>query len=244
MTGRGTLIGICVVCALALSGLAAQSAAATTGTTAFTCVKGAASAFSDSHCRFPGFGSYGHVEIAESTQTLVSGFGGEARLKGTISGINFEVRSASASTTGFIENRLAGGEHYASGLAVIVLASPTVAAPAGKGCAISEEFIETKQLSLTTKGQGDGLKIARPTGEILDEFAVTGCSGSKALEALNGVYSLTGSVVGIPGGATTDFTHAGTTEQGTLKLRGQKAGLEVSLALSGDNPISFTTVTT
>ncbi len=50
--------------------------------------------------------------------------------------------------------------------------------------------------------------------------------------ALNGEYVVTGTVKGTPDGALVRLTHAGSTEQGTLLLGGQKAGIEGTLTQS------------
>jgi hypothetical protein len=57
---------------------------------------------------------------------------------------------------------------------------------------------------------------------------VEGCS----IGALNHAYTVTGSVKGQTNGATTTFTRTGTTEQGTLFMFGQKAGIEGTLTIS------------
>src|SRR5262249_34057996 len=126
-----------------------------------------------------------------------------------------------------------------------------VAKPAGKGCKIGGKELVTKTLTGTTTGQGDNMKITPKEGEVIAEFIIEGCSGSKALEALNGLYVVTGAVSGAVNGATVTFTAAATTAQGTLKFRGQNAGLDGSLTFAGRvapeatyTPLSATTVTT
>ena len=65
MTGRRSVIGLSLLFALLFGALAAQSASATPGTTAFTCsTAAAAKSFSDAHCdNETAEGSYGHIEV-------------------------------------------------------------------------------------------------------------------------------------------------------------------------------------
>ncbi len=72
MNGRRAVIGLSLLCALLFSAFAVQSASATVGTTAFTCVSGGGEKdFADAHCDEPkAGGGFGHVAIGEST-TLV-----------------------------------------------------------------------------------------------------------------------------------------------------------------------------
>jgi len=244
MTGRRATIGIWMVCALAISAFAAQSASAA-GTTAVTCVAGGGSNdFSENHCKTAqAGGGFGHVAITEQTSIKLAG--GESSLRLAFSGINVEFKSMSLSGTGTLENSLVGGEHVTSGKGVITYEGVTVKAPSGKGCAMAGEQVVTRELAATTAGQGMGLKFTPAEGEMFAEFELVGCGPTEALKGLNGRYIVTGSVIGTPEGATTKFTHAGTTAQATLKLRGQNAGITGALEIEGatGTPIAATTFT-
>jgi hypothetical protein len=66
MSGRKAIVGLSLLCALVFCAFGAATASAAGGSTAFTCVKGAASAdFEDEHCdKGKVGGGFGHVEIA------------------------------------------------------------------------------------------------------------------------------------------------------------------------------------
>ena len=73
MTGRRAVIGLCMLCALLVSALAAQGASAA-GLTAFTCKKGTGDTgaqFTKEHCKpsESGSGEYGHFKITENEVT-------------------------------------------------------------------------------------------------------------------------------------------------------------------------------
>jgi hypothetical protein len=68
-----------------------------------------------------------------------------------------------------------------------------------------------------------------PTGSAFANWNVSGCS----VAGMNGAYETTGSVKGATEGATVNFTHTGSTGQGTLKIGGQNAGIEGTITLSG-----------
>lgn len=260
MTGRRTIVGLCMLCALLVSAIAAQGASAA-GTTGYTCKNmGAGPGFSDAHCTTAsGGGPFQHVAIANNTTTeLTGGAAGNTRLKATIGGIATELVAPTLSGSGWMENKEEGGEMYAFGEGTITYTNVTVASPAGKGCKVStdnggvageEGLVHTNALKATTKGQGDRLKFEPASGEVFATFIISGCTGSAALEALNKTYTVTGNVSGVPSGATTKFTHTDTTNQNTLKLNGSiKAGIEGDLELEsransgqGYTPLAATT---
>lgn len=247
MTKRRAVLGICVACALAIGAISVQSAAAA-GTTAFTCKPFSGEKDStDFHCFshvMPGIGSYGHVPIAEEESTAVTATGGETRLKATISGINVDIKSTGVTGTGSLINGVnEQGEHVINGSGTLTFNGVTVVAPAGKGCAVAGGKVEPELLVTRTAGQGMGVEIRQFAFEMLAEFEVSGCS----IAALNGPYEVTGTVVGVPEGATIKFSHTATTAQETLRLRGQKAGLNGSIEIkntASGTPISPTTVET
>lgn len=278
MTGRRTIIGLCMLAMLAFSAVAAQSAMAATGTTAFTCKVPSGSdvpvgtPFNKAHCKdadTDAKGTFRHVEIKEGTTTDITGTNEKTgpetneasitRLHSIISGVEVELSATGVHGEGTMVNeKTAEGEHFARGSGQIHYTGVEVTKPAGKGCkAYSkkpseggvEKTITTNELTATTKGQGDRLQFNPPASGIFVEFYVEGCS----IAALNGPYKVEGSIKGTPDGATTKFGRTETTEQKTLKLRGQNAGIEGELTISGKDttagdpeftPLSVTTVTT
>jgi hypothetical protein len=265
MKGRKTSIGLCLLCALAVSAFAAQSASAITGTTAFTCKKTAKGGvgFSAAHCAtgdaVASGASFEHVAIEEGLKTELSGTNantasgttaaGQIKLKNNLSGIEYEIVAAKVSGIGSVTNqKAANGEHYVHGTAVVVFEEVVITKPAGKGCKVGEAKIESNLLAATSQGQGDTLKFQPAEGTALTSYNIEGCS----VGGLNGKQTVTGSINCPLNGATITCTHTNTTEQGTLKEGGSKSGIEGAMTLkartSGTEeeltPLSATTVTT
>lgn len=271
MIDRRTILGLCTLCALVFSAIGAQGASAVSGTTAFTCKKVTPAAgtagFKDEHCKeaVSSNANFEHVAIAQETTTKFTSSnnttGSEKsiiRLKAVLAGIEFEVSANVAAGSGWLTNAVDEKEHYVHGEGTVTFSEVKVTKPAGKGCEVFtdnngvEEGVETvmtHQLKGTTTGQGDRVKIEPATGQTLAAFFVTNCT----IPALNGTYEVTGSLTGTTNGATLIFTHADVTAQGTLKLRGQKAGLDGSFTFKGKDekagdteytPLTVTTVET
>jgi hypothetical protein len=261
MNGRRAIVGLCMLCALVFSAFAAQGAAAATkGTTAFTCVKEKGTLRGE-HCLTTGSASptFGHVAIAENTTTELSATNAKTAsettaaapkiFKFTLAGVPLELQATGVSATGSATNKkAASGEHYFSGTGTITYTGVTVLKPAGQGCKVTtdEEFpvgsgifregaegvVHTKELKFTTEGQEDFLKFEPASGTVFATFWVT-CTGEGVPEALKGTYTVTGSVKCPTVGATIVCTHEATTALNTLKVKGLKAGLEGSLTVSG-----------
>jgi hypothetical protein len=93
-------------------------------------------------------------------------------------------------------------------------------------------MVTTELLTASTAGLTHNLLFTPASGTTFATFRVSNCS----VAALNGLYEVTGSVQSSSiVGTSTKFTHANTTSQGTLKLRGQVAGIEGELNLIGAN---------
>ncbi|HEX6666466.1 MAG TPA: hypothetical protein VF081_07715 [Solirubrobacterales bacterium] len=245
-----------------------------TGTTAFTCVKGQGSLIGE-HCLSTGFAApeYGHVAIPESTTTELTGTnaktknetteGSTGRLKTTVGGVPVELQATGVSGSGWMENKLtASGEHYVHGKGTLTVTGVSVLQPAGRGCKATTDneeakeegevgVVHTRELTATTEGQGDFLKFEAADKGNLASFFVT-CEPGKRIEAIEGTWSCSGSAKSVPAGATATFIHSETTTQNTLKCRGSKSGIEGNLTLSGREkgstgvytPVAATTYTT
>lgn len=248
MLNRGALTWVCLLCALACSGVASQALAATNGTTAFTCKKtaeGTGERFSKAHCKAADTsptGEYRHVPISQNTTTEFTttsvdteGKPTTARIRTSISGVEVELQSTLAHGEGWMEDAIdpTTGEHYVVGESATTFTEVIFTKPAEKGCKVKGGQIVTNKLKTTTKGQGDAGKLEPASGSVFTVFEVEGCS----IGVLNGLYEVTGSIKCSPDGATINCTHVSTTEQSTLKLRGQKAGLEISTTASGRDPV-------
>jgi hypothetical protein len=152
MNGRRAVIGLSLLCALVFSGLAAQSAMAVKGTTAFTCVKvaeGVPSEFEDAHClkkHTPFTGEYVHAVIGEGTVTNVTTVNDEtgtkplSKFKSTIAGTEFELQSKSfMSCRGKtkLTNKVNGAKQMEA---------------AGENCGVFSETTVTKPAKCSVKG--------------------------------------------------------------------------------------------
>ncbi|HVQ57406.1 MAG TPA: hypothetical protein VMS60_00725 [Solirubrobacterales bacterium] len=259
MNGRRAVVGLCMLCALLVSAFAAQSASAIKGTTAVTCKSGegdtGGATFNEAHCKPSSpSGSFGHYKINENTTTELTGdnAGAPTKLKATLGGVATTLTSSKLTGTGSMENRVEpNGEHYVHGEGHITYEEVLIN-PFSK-CFVYEDtepgigtqnVIKTQELTATTTGQGDGLKFQPTVGTvfarfwILDKNKKTSAEGGEC--TISGTYSVSGSLIAKPDGATANTTHAEVTEQNTLKMgTGEptiKAGLEGSLTIKGKHP--------
>ncbi|HEX6666852.1 MAG TPA: hypothetical protein VF081_09685 [Solirubrobacterales bacterium] len=272
MNGRRTIVGLCMLCVLLVSAFAAQSASAITGTTAFTCSKGSGTLRGE-HCLTTGTAAaeYGHVAFSENATTELIATNAKsatnttaaptAKLKVTIAGVPLEIGATGVSASGWIENKVGPSkEHYVHGKGTITFTGVQVTKPENRGCKVTtdkepgegeEGVVHTTEVTLTTENEGDALALEPVVGDEFMHFWVT-CEVGKQIPAIEGTWTCTGILKGVPEGATVNFTHATTTTHNTFKCRGTKAGMEGSLTLSGRNkgseaayaPLSMTTVTT
>ena len=199
--------------------------------------------FSNAHCNSEaGTKDWGHKKLSLiHWNTVVEGgtsSSGKQVLKATINGIATElVTEGGVSGEGAMENTEVGGEAVATGSGTITYTGVTVAKPAGKGCKIftdnggvagEEGVIHTNSLSTTTTNEM-GVKFTPAAGTVFATFILSGCTGSAALEGLNGTYTVNGSVIGAPNGGETIFTHTATTTPETLLVNNSiKAGIDGS----------------
>jgi hypothetical protein len=253
-----TLVGLCMLCALLVSAFAAQSASASKGTTAFTCVKDeAAGTLSGEHCLAEGgTGKYKHVAIAQDTTTEVITTNDQTqsnttetrptKLKFTVAGVVTELTAKRLNGEGWMENKVEPGEkgeHYAFAHGSATFTEVSVTKPASLNCKVytstektekgEEGIIHTTPLKGSTTGEGENVKIEPTTeGGAFAHFTIEGCKAP--VEALNGPYTVTGSVTCPTSGATITCEHTATTTANTLRVNGSiKAGIEGSLTLKG-----------
>ncbi|HVQ59334.1 MAG TPA: hypothetical protein VMS60_10570 [Solirubrobacterales bacterium] len=272
MNGRKTIVGVCMLCALLISAFAAQSASAITGTTVFTCKEGAGdggATFAGSHCKTgESSGKYGHYKVAENTSTELRGHAvGSMIIKSTIGGSPVTFTSTSVEGSGSVQNLVdESGEHYVQAETQGIYSGVTINVPKcfvytddGTGTPGTQGVIDTEVLTTTSKGQGDAVKFTPKEGEAISKLWILDKNkkGAGGECSCPGTFTLTGSVLGKPDGATFIFKHAEMTEQNTFKLGsgggGSKAGFEGSIALEAKDPViekdtfkplSVTTVTT
>jgi hypothetical protein len=264
MTGRRSIIGLCLLCAFAFSAFAAQSAsAAIAGTTAFTCKKlGPGHNFTKAHCKEGDFsagkGEYEHVAFKEGTTTTITG--GDTATEGepntlttlhvTQLGVKVELKSTNVHGHGHMFNLTnASKEHYIHGEGVIEYTEVSVF-PEKLKCVLEGGKVVTNELTATSEGQGMKLKFTPKEGEVFATFTLKGCTE----ESFNGKYEVKGSLITKPiDGATIETDATEVTNQGTLKVRNLKAGIAGALTIKGtdveagdteDTPLSATTVET
>lgn len=253
-------IGVCLLCAVAVGAVAAQGAAgAIKGTTGFTCKEkkeAGGVGFSDAHCeKAVGSGAaFEHVAIPQNqvtegrvTNTNTAGETVVAKLKSSIAGVEVELQAKKAVGEASGANKLSGEEHFSEGTGKTTFTEVSVTKPAGKGCTVKGTEFTTNLLRGTSLGTGMEGKLEPAEGTKFAEFNVEGCS----IAAVNGLYEVTGSIKCSGVGAMVLCTHAATTAQGTLKMRGQKAGVEVTTTATGRanssesfTPLAVTTVET
>jgi opacity protein-like surface antigen len=249
MNGRRVALGLCMACALLVSAVAASGAQAVE---AVTCSPSAAKKeWAGAHCNGTAGSSFGHETFTNSPKTKLVGapgtaFEGVQRLRATINGINTELVTSSVTGNGELEEN---GPTTVKGSGTIEYTGVTVAAPAGKGCIVSEDGgagtegkVVTNPLKASTTKKEE-LVFTPASGEVFAAFVISGCKGSEALEGLNKTYTVTGSVKGVPDGGETVATHATVTSDNTLKLNNAiKAGLNGGLTIKreGGNALALT----
>lgn len=266
MTGLRAIVGSYVLGALLVSLLAAPASAAfPAGTTAFTCksktIPGGAG-FSKAHCKsadaVASGAEYEHVPIAEGTSTQAeatskdtSGSNQITKLKATILSEEVELQATEATFVGTMQNsESTTAEHFSRGEGVITYNHVTVVKPPLSNCKVKGEKIVTKNLKATTAGQGSAVKVQPAPGAegVFATFQTESCTEP----AFNGTFEVTGSVKCPVDGATITCSHTLTTEPETLKINGEKAGIEGAVTVSGKDtalgdtsytPLSVTTPT-
>lgn len=270
MNGRRAVGGLCLLCALVFSAFAAQgAAAATNGTTTFTCRSDGVGVkdFKTEHC-VPGESgtAFGHAEVPENTVTHFTASNektdattsGSTRMtmKTTIAGAAVHIDATGMHATGTLENMKAGsGEHTASavvstfkltGVTETLHSCVVTGLPGGPGT------IEFKELVATTAGQEMGIKFSALAGPaaVLAEFELTGCPPISPL-----TIKVFGSFKCIPSGATIVCNHEEITASKTLRIQstsGPIVGFEGKTTVTGSHnvlveptkPLSFTTKAT
>lgn len=269
MNGSRAAFGLCLLCALIIGAVAAQSAMAT-GTTAFTCKKvvpkAGTAGFSKSHCKQEDEvgteAAYEHfaIEQGKTTEATGSNEGVGTETTGTstwslsavVSGISLIITAEGLHGEGTLLNILdVSGEHYVQGEGTATFTKVKVAQPAGRNCEVftdkggaagAVEVVHTTSLKATTKGLGHTVKFEPAAGNVLATFIIQNCK-VPPFSSLNGTYAVTGSVVGTADGATVSFNHMEITGLETLHVKGTAvAGIEGTVTFSGrtDGTEAFT----
>jgi hypothetical protein len=259
-----------MLCALAFCAFAAQSASAK-GTTAFTCSESATTKdFADEHCDRevgPPEGKWGHVEIAENTETEVEFTNAKTKnetleatpaiLKGEVALAKSEITCKKVTGTGTLKNiKDAGGVMQNEGKLIKVEYSEcTVQKPAK--CKVKEPIVVnatsiTKE-TLGASGTEMGTELKPAAGAFaeitFENLGAEVCSLKGTTAKVEGTAVGTGSrgsaeTVSSSGG-TLLFTNSMTKE--TLKFGGNPAEFQNTITTTmkevGGKPITYTTTT-
>lgn len=272
MIGRRAIVGLSLLCALMFSAVAAQSASAVKGTTAFTCVAKAKGDFSDAHCDTAvpaGTGTFGHVEIGESTTELhvtnnktkaSTTEHTPATLKGEAFKVKTEIDCTKVEGTSSTKNVKEGIDKVMAneGTFSVKYSECTVTKPNVGGvhvCKVKEPIeasgTTTTRVQVIGEKETMGVEFKPVAGKSFTEITYEGAECS--LKGLTAKVEGTALATGSRGpdnsvsssGATLVFTDAMTTE--TLKFAGNPAGLDSTITVSmgnkekTENPITLTT---
>lgn len=207
MTVRRIALAL-TTCLVLLGAAVAPQVAAASGTTAVTCVAQAGGPYKDAGCSEagPAF-SFAKVGFAGSTK-VVGETEGTSILKSTIIAsplLVLELTVPMGAATGVMENKVTGAVMEATGTSVIVYSSVT----ANHGCVVTGSapgVITTTSLRAHTLSSTE-IKVEPVTGTKIAEFELSSCMVS----ALNGVWTVEGSVIGLVTGTKLAFTHLATT---------------------------------
>ena len=136
MNGRRAIVGLCMLCALAFSAVAAQSAMAAKGTTLFTCTESApVQDFGSGDCNTAG-SKFGHIEVPQDLTTHVALKNTTTVIaKSTVAGTPFTLQTNLVTGTGSEKNLLSGKEHWIAGSAINLKASEVTVTP--ETCGVS-----------------------------------------------------------------------------------------------------------
>jgi len=238
MTGRRSIIGTFVLCALALCTFGAANASA--GGREYMCEANTATnaeQFSDAHCTVEatGSGGYKHVEIPNGeTQEFVVANANTAKgttaptptlLASTVAGVAVEVECTKVTGEGSLTN----SEKGTSGTGTVNYSGCAVTKPAGKGCVVTEGGFKTALLAVTTEGLGaNEVQLGPKSGTEFTTVPISGCS----MSGLNQKYAVSGKIIATAHGATLTTAHENITKQGTLNFGGSKAGLTGAVTVS------------
>jgi hypothetical protein len=259
MTGRRTIVGLSLLCALFVCAISASSASAA-GTTAFTCVPELGGEWEDEHCKVnvgKGKGNFEHEEIAVGTTTEITSTnnvtGSEtstAVLHSILGGVEFTIDSEEVHATGSCKNETVGEVMQNHCKKVKVNYKKLKVTPESLKCKVTgpvEGEITTKELTSVTRetetGKGPGVNFTPEAPATLFAEFVLGGPECKLGAAVT--IKVTGNAVGKISGATLTFDEAST--KGTATGEGLFIGKSAAsytgvqtVRMVGGNPITIT----
>jgi hypothetical protein len=255
ITRPRTLTALALLSALALCAFAAPSVAqAANGTTAFTCVFEPLGQgdFGDAHCANPElFGHYTHqtIPVGQKTKYHVVSTIPSITFTGTIATIKVKITCTSKTGVGFITNEEPSpGNHTLKGEGIetrytgcdlkIGKTETTCSVQGGEIVVPGLKSMDVEN----AHGFEMGIKFEPEKGTTLATFT----AGSDCPSIGNQSFNITGSMLGVPHGATMEFTEAST--KPTLSLGGNAVSLAdtqtvgmLNEADETENPIAYTT---
>ncbi len=263
MNGRRSIVGLSLLCALALCAFAASSASAA-GTTAFACEpktgeKGSVG-FSDEHCDKAAVDTgvkFVHKAIAPNSPTEIEltnektkGETKEAEpsvLTGPLGGIEvLEISCKKVGGTGTLTNEESGAMQAVGNLA-IEHSECTAAKPTnGSGielCKVKSPIVYTANFKTYGNEAEMGLELTPKSGGTFGTFTLENNGANKC--PVTGVIGISGSFELTPGGTANGIgaTQHFYTGKNNLRWGGNAYSLTgaITLRMKGGNPITFTT---
>jgi hypothetical protein len=232
MIGRRAIVGLSLLSALLFCAIAASSAsAATSGTTAFTCVENPEGKgdFVDPHCTTPEpnkEGAYTHKAISKNPtfftlsnnpSTITSTEANHATLKGVLGGIASEITCATVHGHGTLENKLSGEAHSVVGSGIVeytncTMPKPVTAeVPPKERCKVKEPIKFEATSTTKEKGAEMGVLFSPKEGKTFVKLAFEngpggGCPVAGKEVAVTGSAEATPSGTSEGRGATLVFT--------------------------------------
>jgi len=273
MIGRKSIVGLSLLCALALCAFAASSASAAwqtaTNTTAYTCGRVGVGDFEDAHCDrrvTAGTGSYGHelIPVGETTEvefsnTKTKNNTTEAEptvLTGTAFGVALTITckktEPDTSLTSWLKNVGSGTTHDVEGTIAVDFTECTVSLA---NCTVTEPITVAALVhGVEEPAKGAMALEFEPDPTVSTHFFVLKFSGTKCVfngQSLNfdGSFKATGNTTEPATGRYTGATSVleGGNEMSSLTFAGNAATLtgKFTTKMAGEtgNPISLTTVT-
>jgi hypothetical protein len=254
MSGRRTILGLSLLCALFVCAISAASASAV-GTTAFTCVQGPTPQFVDEHCTSegPGTKKFEHVEIAVGTTTEITatndttGTTDPVVIHSILGGVEFTIDANKVHLTGSCKNETVGEVMQNHCKDVVIAFSELSVTPAALKCSVLAGEIKTNKITTVTREEG-GTKgagvnhVPEGAGTPFAEFKIGGAECKLGKEF---TIKLAGNFVGVPSGATVQYTEKSTKGEGAEGLFIGKSPASLTGVLTermlGGNPTSLTT---
>ncbi|HEX7245626.1 MAG TPA: S53 family peptidase [Solirubrobacterales bacterium] len=169
------------------------------------------------------------LALKEAEKTTITAKGNPISFATIQSGISTPFTCETEVASPSLENPSGGGNGVGSG-EVKYKGCKAEGSWGEKGCKVSNTASPLTRLELILVEGKTQVKLTPKTGESFATFTVSGCSGSKALEALNGAWSLTGSAYGIYSNSLSKIELSAATTAG-LKINNQNATAVGSIGL-------------